>query len=236
MENQEFTLSEHLLELRMRLIKMVVVMTLAMGICFYYVEEIVRLLVQPANALDFIYISPPELFLTYIKITVVLGITLSMPFLLLQVWLFVKPGLKKKEKLYVFLSMVMGLVFFLIGVIFAYRCILPLSLKFFVGMSLDKIEPLFSFSNYIAFISSLLASFGIVFELPMVISLLTVLNLINPKQLKAYRKYVVLLIFIVAAFLTPPDIISQILMGLPMLLLFEISLVISEVIYRKKRI
>lgn len=233
MEYQQFTLSEHLKELRKRLLIITIAVFLVASICFAYIEKIVALLIAPAEALNFIYISPPELFLAYIKIAIALGSILSMPLILGQVWLFLKPGLKKKEKKYVFFSMVMGWLFFLLGSSFAYSCVLPLMLNFFVGMSIDLVTPLFSFSNYINFISGILISFGLVFELPIVVMLLTFLQLVNPEQLKKHRKFVCLGIFVMAAVLTPPDIVSQIFMGVPMLLLFEVSIFISKGIYKK---
>ena len=110
-----------------------------------------------------------------------------------------------------------------------------MTIQFFTTMSVDRIEPLFSFEDYIGFVSSLLLSFGIVFELPLLIVLLTQLGLVKPMTFKKHRKYVILVIFIVAAILTPPDVLSQVMMASPMIFLYEFRIIISSIIYRKKR-
>lgn len=235
MDDSKITLMEHLDELRKRIIVVVFSLLAATAASYAFIDRIVDFIVIPAEKLEFIYVSPPELFLEYIKIAFASGVALSMPVILIQVWLFIKPALKKKEKFFVLFSMIMGTVFFSTGVVFAYLFIIPLTLKFFVGMSLEQVEPLFSFSNYMKFISSLLVSFGLVFELPMIVILLTQLNLVTPDVFKKHRKIVILAVFIIASILTPPDVISQVLMGVPMVLLYELSILFSIVIYKKKQ-
>src|SRR5699024_2793604 len=149
-------------------------------------------------------------------------------------WMFIQPGLNKKEKRYAVLIMSMAVIFFLFGVIFAYFVIIPMAIRFFLNMTVSEVEPLFSFTNYVGFISSLIVSFGLVFELPLVVVLLTQLGFATPDKFKKYRKVVILGVVILAAILTPPDIVSQIMMTIPMLLLYEISIIISSVIYKRK--
>ncbi|WP_099188817.1 twin-arginine translocase subunit TatC [Tepidibacter mesophilus] len=235
MEDSKFTIIEHLDELRKRIIIIVISILIGTGSSYIFIEELVDIILKPAVDLDFIYISPPELFLEYIKIAFVFGVGVSIPIIMLQTWLFIKPGLKKKEKFFILFSMIMGLIFFVSGISFAYFIITPLTLKFFANMSLNQISPLFSFSNYIKFISSLLVSFGLVFELPMIVILLTQLNLVTPFVFKKYRKIVILIVFILASLLTPPDVISQILLGVPMALLYELSILFSVILYNRKQ-
>lgn len=235
MEDSKLTLIEHIDELRKRIIIVIISILIGTGASYIFIEELMDIIIKPAEGLDFIYISPPELFLEYIKIAFVFGIAISMPIIIVQTWLFIKPGLKKKEKFFILFSMIMGLIFFISGILFAYFIITPLTLKFFSNMSLDQIAPLFSFSNYIKFISSLLVSFGLVFELPMIVILLTQLNLVTPCIFKKYRKIVVLTVFVIASLLTPPDVISQILLGVPMTLLYEFSILLSVLIYKRKQ-
>lgn len=229
------TIVEHLTELRKRIIISVLAVIITSVLSYIYIDTLLDFIVQPASGLEFIYLSPPELFLAYLEISFITGMILASPVILLQIWIFIKPGLKKHERKYLLFALFMGMIFFLIGASFAYYMVIPLAINFFVAMSVQQIEPLFSFANYIRFISSLLLSFGLVFQLPLFIILLSQLNLITPKTLKKYRKFVVLLIFVVAAILTPPDIVSQVLMAGPMLVLYEFSVIISSIIYRRKR-
>ena len=230
MGEKPMSLVGHLEELRKRVMIIALVLVLGAIISYYYIDIIVHIINKPAKGLEFIYLSPPELFLAYIKISLVVGAVIGSPIILYQVWHFIKPGLKEKERKYLLFAMFMGIVFFLLGIVFAYFVIIPLTIEFFVKMSADQIEPLFSFTNYITFISSLLVSFGLVFELPLLMLLLTQLNLVQPSTFKHYRKYVILIIFVVAAILTPPDVVSQILMAIPMILLYEFSIFLTLII------
>ncbi len=238
MANNEIrlTLVEHLGELRKRLIISAIAIILGTMACYNFIDDIVELIVKPAEGLDFIYLSPPELFIAYVKVSLVLGLVVASPIVLFQIWMFIKPGLKDKEKRYVLFAMFMGIIFLLLGIVFAYYIIIPMTIRFFVTMSANDIEPLFSFSSYISYISSILLSFGLVFELPLIVILLTQLGLVAPNTFKRYRKMVILGIFVVAAILTPPDVVSQSMMALPMIILYEFSIVIATIIYRKKKI
>lgn len=234
-DDVRLTLVEHLGELRKRLIIASIAIIIGSLLCYNYIDRIIDIIVKPAQGLDFIYLSPPELFIAYVKISLVLGLFVAAPIVLFQIWMFIKPGLKEKEKKYVLFSMFMGIIFMLMGVTFAYYVIIPMTIQFFIKMSVDQVTPLFSFANYISFIGSLLLSFGLVFELPMIIILLTQLGLVAPKTFKKYRKIVILGIFIVAAILTPPDVVSQTMMAIPMVLLYEFSIIVSTIIYGKKK-
>lgn len=235
MEDKQLTLVEHLSELRRRIIIIFLGIIGGSIISYQFVDNIVELLVKPAEKLEFIYLSPPELFLAYIKIAIISGIVISSPISLMQIWLFIKPGLKPNERKYLRFGLWMGIVFFLIGVVFAYFTLVPITINFFTEISKNGIAPLFSFDSYLSFISSILLSSGLVFELPLLIILLTQLNLITASTLTKYRKYVILVIFIIAAVITPPDVISQVLLGVPMVLLYEISIWIAKVIGKRKK-
>lgn len=235
MEDKQLTLVEHLSELRRRIIIIFLGIIGGSIISYQFVDNIVELLVKPAEKLEFIYLSPPELFLAYLKIAIISGIVISSPISLMQIWLFIKPGLKPNERKYLRFGLWMGIVFFLIGVVFAYFTLVPITINFFTEISKNEIAPLFSFDSYLSFISSILLSSGLVFELPLLIILLTQLNLITANTLIKYRKYVILVIFIIAAIITPPDVISQVLLGVPMVLLYEISIWIAKVIGKRKK-
>lgn len=230
----KLTVIEHLNELRKRLIIIFLTIVICSIVSYTYIDTIIEYTVKPAKQMEFIYLSPPELFLAYVKIALVVGGIIASPVIMIQIWLFIKPGLKKKERKYLIFSLFMGIVFFLLGVSFAYLIIIPMTINFFVKMAANQIEPLFSFANYISFFSSLLLCFGLVFQLPLLIILLSQLRLVSAKTLRRYRKVFVLLMFIVAAILTPPDIVSQVLMAGPMIILYELSVSISSIIERRR--
>lgn len=236
MEDKQLTVMEHFSELRRRLTIIAVAVILGTILSYNYIDVLIDIIIKPSQGLDFIYLSPPELFMAYIKISLLVGFTITSPITLIQIWLFVKPGLKVKERRYLLFSLLMGVVFFLVGAVFSYFVIIPITINFFVQVQVDQISPLFSFENYISFILSLLLSFGLVFELPLLISLLSMLNLVTTNTLKKYRKIVTLVIFIVAAVLTPPDILSQTLMAVPMIFLYELSILIANSIEKTKKI
>ncbi len=234
-EDVKLTLVEHLGELRKRIMIIAIATLVLSFVGFRYIDTIINYMIKPAQKLEFIYLSPPELFMAQIKIAIIFGLVVASPINFLQVWLFVKPGLKKNEQKYLLFALFMGIIFFLLGAFFAYFVIVPITIDFFTNMSINRVEPLFSFGNYLSFMSSLLLSFGLVFELPMIVVLLTQLNLVSSTTFKKYRKMVILAIFVIAAVLTPPDVVSQTLMALPMVILYEFSIIMSTIIDRRKK-
>ncbi len=230
----KLTLREHLGELRRRIFISLISIIICAFVVYNYIDKIIDIITRPAGKLEFIYLSPPELFIAYIKISLVLGLVISSPVVLYQLWGFIKPGLKKRERRYIIFAMLMGTVFLSMGVVFAYYVIIPMTIRFFVTMSVDKVVPAFSFANYVSFVSSLLLSFGLVFELPLLIILLTRLGLVKPDTFKKYRKFVILAIVVLAAILTPPDVVSQVLMAIPMVFLYEFSIIVSSIMYKKR--
>ncbi|KAB3530244.1 twin-arginine translocase subunit TatC [Alkaliphilus serpentinus] len=234
MEDKKLSLVGHLEELRKRIIIIAIALIMGGVISYFYVDKIVDYIIMPAKELKFIYLSPPDLFLAYIKISLLTGLIITLPIVLYQIWRFVLPGLDLKQRLYLVLANILAMVFFLLGAAFAYFGIVPLTIEFFIKMSRDDIEPLFSFANYISFVGSMLLSFGLTFQLPILVMMLSQFNIVNPTFLRKSRKFIILIIFIVAAILTPPDIVSQILLATPMVLLFELSIIISSFIYKRK--
>ena len=228
MDDLKLPIIDHIAELRKRLIIIVSIVIAGTIGSYIYIETLIDLLLDPVRKLDFIYLTPPELFLSYLKISLVAGIIITSPLIFWNIWVFLVPGLKEKEKRYLGLALFMGFFLFLLGGFFAYRVIIPITIDFFVKLSTPVIQPKFSFGNYTGFISSILLSFGIVFELPILVALLTKFNLISASTLRKYRKYLIVVIFIIASFLSPPDLISQLLLAAPLLVLFEISVLISE--------
>jgi sec-independent protein translocase protein TatC len=151
-----------------------------------------------------------------------------------QIWLFVSPGLEDKQKKYVLIAFLLGGAFFVLGTIMAYLVVMPLIMKFLLEFQIPEIQANISFSSFLNFVLSTLLAFGTIFELPIVMFLLTKFGIVRSSFYTKYRKYMILIIFIVAAILTPPDVVSQVLMALPMLLLYEIGIVFSKFGQKKK--
>ncbi len=234
MEDIQLSLVGHLGELRKRLMIIAVAIIVGTALSYTYIDIIIDMVVKPAKGLEFVYLSPPELFLAYVKMSLVVGIIVASPIIIIQLWLFIKPGLEKKERKYLLFALFMGTIFFLVGTAFAYFVIIPMTIDFFIRMSVEAIEPRFSIANYISFCSSLLLSFGLVFQLPLLIILLSQLNLTSAKIFRKHRKIFILLICVVAAILTPPDVVSQILMAGPMILLYEFGILVAAIIDKRK--
>ena len=227
--NKDLTLIGHLGELRKRIINSMLSLIVFGLVAYNFAEPIAKDILGKADGMQFVYLTPSELMLSYIRIAVVGGLVISSPIILSQIWLFISPGLEKKQRRYVLVAFFLGGAFFIIGVVLSYIFALPLILKFFSGFQIPEIQATISFSSYLNFVLSTLLAFGAVFELPIVMFLLTRFGLVKTSFYTKNRKYMILVIFVVAAILTPPDVISQTLLALPMMVLYEIGIIFSKI-------
>lgn len=234
----EMGILEHLGELRKRLFIIVTVFFVVTIASFNFSDDIVGVLVETAIDIGYqmVYIAPGELFTQYIKISVITGLVVSSPVIFFQIWMFVRPALKSNEKSVVFLTLLAGLLCFVIGALFAYFIVVPITLTFFRNVdNFTMVQPTITIQNYITFVITTLLTFGIVFEMPVVTVLLSELGLLKPEWLTGSRKMVIVVVFVIAAIITPPDVISQTLVAFPMLLLFEVSIALSKMIGKRKK-
>lgn len=234
MNKEDLTLVGHLTELRRRIIISGLSIIIFSLIGYYFAENIALNLIDKASDMEFIYISPAELMLSYIRIGVYAGIVMAFPIIFSQIWLFVNPGIEKKHRKYLILAVIIGGIFFIVGVTFAYILVLPIIFTFFSGFQIDEIKASISFGNYLSFAIRIILSFGLVFELPILMFLLSRFNIVKPVFFEKYRKHMVVLIFLVAAFLTPPDVVSQSLIALPMLVLYQLGIILAKLGQGKK--
>jgi sec-independent protein translocase protein TatC len=181
-----------------------------------------------------IFTGLPEAFFTYLKVAFLSGIILAAPVIFYQFWIFVAPGLYKKEKRLLIPIVTLSTLFFVGGALFGYFVVFPYGFKFFLGFSSDTIKALPSMREYLSFSAKLLLAFGLVFELPLIITFLARLGLVSVEFLKKNRKYALLLFFVGAAILTPPDVVTQIMMALPLMVLYEISILGAKIFGKKK--
>ena len=229
------TITGHLDELRRRLFRIAAVFILASVVCFLFIQRFVDVALAMSPDFSFVYLSPSELFTSYLKLSFVLGLVLSSPFILWQVWGFIQPGLTEEEGKSALSAIVAGFLFFLLGALFCFLVVLPITLQFFYNFNgSTQITASISFNNYMNFVLGMLVAFGVVFEMPVLSFLLARLGLLKPEWLVAARKYAILLVFIVAAIITPPDVISQLMTAVPMLGLYELSIFVSRRAYKEK--
>jgi sec-independent protein translocase protein TatC len=240
MDEKKLPLTAHLQELRKRLILSFIAVGAGFILCYALAQPIFDILaapllkVMPAGG-SLVFISVAEAFFTYMKVAFIAGLILASPFILYQIWAFVAPGLYQKEKRYVVPFVLGGSLFFAMGVLFGYFIAIPIGFKFLLGYATDFIKPMPSMKEYLSFSIKFLLAFGLVFEFPVVLVLLSRIGVIDAKMLARQRKYAILLIFVFAAVMTPPDIVSQVLMALPLIGLYELSIVLSKIFGKKSK-
>ncbi len=230
---REMSFLDHLEELRWSIVKAVVALLLATAVCAYFAEYIVQvLLIGPLTAvgLKSQVLSPYGIILLYMQTVLICGFILSMPSTLYFVWKFVAPGLLKKERMYISRIVFYTSLCFFGGVAFAYFILLPTALKFFAAFGTDAIDLNIAIDRYVSFVLVMLLGAGLVFELPMAAYFLSKMGLLTPAFMRHYRKHAIVGILIVAAIITPtPDIITQVLLAAPLMLLYELSIFISYI-------
>ena len=230
---------DHLEELRWRILKSLGSVILFTLLTFPFTGILLKLLTYPNNKLkepaELIFLKPTGMLMVRLEIAVVVGIIASLPVIFYQFWQFISPGLVPKEKRYFLPALFFTTFCFLSGTAFAYYILIPTVLPFLFSMGTEAIKPTINITEYMSFVLRLILISGLIFELPILSFLLSITGIVKPKILKRYRKYGIVIIFILAAFLTPPDPISQLLMALPLLILYEISIWVSYLGYRKKK-
>ena len=232
------SLSGHLRELRNRILICVILLVVVFGICLSFAPRLVTLLTDMGRRYDYVYvyIAPQELFLVYMNVALVGAVVVCFPVLAYQVYAFCSPGLSGKERGYISGALIAGGLCFLVGVAFAYFISLPFMLRFLIQFTGEvDVSASISIQQYVSFLLTVFVIFGLVFELPVVSVLLTGLGLVKAEWLVKGRKVMIVIIFVLAAIITPPDIVSQIMVAIPMLALYEISIALSHVVGRARK-
>ena len=245
---KQATFIEHLTELRSRIIKSIIYLFIFFSICYFFAENIYAFLIEPyADAVKnelqnrrLIFTALHETFITYLKVAFFTAFFISSPIILTQIWKFIAPGLYKDEKKALLPYLIATPTLFLLGGMLVYYLVMPLAIKFFLTfessaeISSLPIQLEAKVNEYLSLIMRLIFAFGISFQLPVFLSLLARVGFIDSEYLKTRRKYVIVIIFAVAAILTPPDPITQIGLGLPLLILYELSILLVKLIEKKK--
>ena len=231
------SLSGHLQELRNRIAVVDVLLLVAFTACLSFAPRFITFLTDMGKAYDyvFVYIAPQELLLVYLNTALVGALVVCFPVVAYEVYAFCSPGLTKRERTFFIGSLLAGTVFFVVGVLFARFISLPFVLRFLIQFTGEvDVAASISIQQYIGFLLTIFVVFGLVFELPVVSVLLTGLGLIRADWLRKGRKIMIVVIFILAAIITPPDVVSQVMVALPMILLYELSIGLSSLVGRRR--
>jgi sec-independent protein translocase protein TatC len=236
-ERMPFT--AHLEELRSRLVRVLAAVGIGFVVCYSFKDWLFMVITRPLAAVlpaksFMIYTGMPEAFFIYMQIAFFASLLLTGPYCLYQIWKFISPGLLSREKKYVLPFVLVSTGLFIGGVLFGYFIVLPPAFQFFVSFSSDFLKPMFSLKEYLSLTLKFLLGFGISFQLPVFLFFMTKIGIVNARLLSKQRRYAILIIFIVAAILTPsPDALTQTLMALPLIVLYEIGIVVSRFAEKK---
>ncbi len=231
MNNRDMSIIDHLEELRWRILKSLAAIFLMSIITFYFSNNLVDLLINPANQITgemkLQVLTIQGMFMLKWNLAIIGGFVFSIPVITVQIWKFLSPGLYKKERKILLPLILTAFACFMFGGLFAYNIILPFSLDFFASMITEGIENNFSINYYFSFVLALIIGSGILFELPVASFLFSSIGIVTPSFLRKYRREAIMSTVILSAIITPPDPISLIIMSIPMLILYEVSIFVS---------
>jgi len=239
-KEEKLSFTAHLEELRRRLVFILIAVGIGFCACYAIKDWLFAVITRPLTMVlpqksFMIFTNLPEALFIYMKISFFASLVLTSPYTLYQIWKFISPGLHPGEKRYVLPFVISSSLLFIGGVLFGYFLVLPPAFRFFVSFSSDFLKPMLSLKEYLSLSLKFLLGFGLSFELPVFIFFMTKIGLVNARMLSRGRRYAILIIFIIAAILTPsPDAITQTLMAVPLIFLYEISIIVAR-FARKKR-
>jgi len=237
--DEKLPLTKHLEELRKRLIRIFIVLIIVFGVCYTYSKFFMDFIAAPIIPLlpeksTLAMLKLTEGFFTELKLSLMAAVFFSMPYILYELWKFVAPGLYAHEKKYVISFVIISSVLFFSGAAFAYYLVFPFGFKFFLNYAQGEVIASLSLQWYLSFVTRLILGFGIIFELPVFTLFLAKMGIVTADMMKKYRKYAIVGIFIVAAMFTPPDVFTQTMMAIPLIILYEISIFVAKIFGRKK--
>lgn len=231
-DRKDMPLGGHLQEFRFRLILCLVVVAAASTVAYMHVEEIVDILSAPAGKLYFL--NPAEVFFAYLEIAVFTGVLVTLPVICYEIWLFVRPALEPSEQHAVWWLLPSAVGLFYAGLAFAYYAVFPTAVRFFMSFSTASLQPMFSLQSYLSFFIAFMIPFGLVFELPLILFFLARLGVVTSSFLKGKRKILIVLSFVFAGVVSPTtDIFTQVMIAVPMIILYEISIFLVRYLLKK---
>lgn len=236
---KKISLVQHLVELRKRFMRVLYVLIVIFSVTYHFGPQLIEFAIAPlmkvmpeGSTLSMLKLT--EGFFTELKISIYASLFFAMPYILYELWKFISPGLYANERRYVFGFVFFATLLFVSGAAFAYYVAFPFGFEFFLSYVDENITANLSLEWYFSFVSKMTLGFGLIFEMPIVTLFLAKMGLVTAKMMRKYRRYSIIGIFIVAAILTPPDVFSQVLMAAPMLILYEISVIVAMIFGKKK--
>ena len=230
----EMAFFDHLDELRKRLIYIAAAVVVAAIVSFLFIDVIMDFITRPARDLELIYTTPAEAFMSQIRLALIVGVVVVLPFIFFQILVFIMPALRDSEKKAVIPLIGLMVFLFALGISFGYFVVFPFALTFFLGFATEQLLAYFKISEYISFVVAFLVSFGVVFQVPLVFWFLGYLSILSSDVLRRNRKFAVLIVAILSAVITPPDLFSQVLMIGPMMVLYEVGILLVRLTERKR--
>lgn len=210
--------------IRKKIFLFLIIIILIAIISFAFASFFLQILLRPAGDLTLVYLAPPDAFLANIRIAITIGFMVTIPLLIHQIVIFIFPLFFKKQRKTALIFIFSAILLFIIGLVFAYFVAFPFVIRFFLNFATTDLLPTFTITDYISFATNFFLAFALAFETPLIFWILGKLNIVSPKMLKQNRKFALLVIIVLSAFITPPDLISQIMISLPLILLYEISI------------
>ena len=250
-DKHQMTIWEHLEELRARIVKMMIAFLIGAGLSWWQKELLLDLLTEPfvkgwqagahvTGKPELVFLSPAALFLAYVRLSAIAGVVFALPILLYQVWAFVAPGLYSKEKRLAIPFVVSSCGLFAGGGYFGWKVAFPIAFQFFLGMAGKvgktlEVKPTVTVSDYLDFVTNMLLAFGLMAELPVLVFFLSIAGIVNHKHLIKFFRYFIVIAFVIAAVVTPPDPLSQLLLACPLILLYGVSIGVAYIFARKPK-
>ncbi len=224
----------HLSELRDRLIRGAICVMIFFAVAWFFSDILLQPIVALMKGSKPVFINPTEAFFVHMKVAFYAALAVSIPFLLYQAWSFVSPGLLENEQRYVLPFILCATVLFAAGAAFCYFLVLPFGLNFLLGYGGGQFSPMISIAALVGFCLTLMFVFGLIFQLPLVVIFLNLAGMVTAEQLASFRPYLIVISFILSAIITPPDIFTQAVLAVPLVLLYEISIVLIRLFGRKE--
>lgn len=236
-EEKKFTLTEHLRELRRRVLRAAIVFAVIVGLSFTFTNYLFKVMLRPIPPnIQLIYTELPEMIGVYIKVALMSGFVIALPYMIIELILFIAPGLKPNERKFVFGFVPSAILLFAVGVTFGYFVLLPPATNFLLTFGTEIATPYIRISNYIGVVSRLLFWLGIIFEIPLIAFLLAKVRIIGPRTLDRFRRHAIVGAFILSAIITPTmDPINQSLLAVPLIILYEASIWLAKLAHRTSR-
>lgn len=236
-DDKQLSFMGHLKELRSCLTRSVIALVVAIPISFYAAKYVFDILMKPVPGIKLIYTEVTEMLGTYAKVTLIIAVILTLPFIVYQLVMFVRPALTKRERNYVYIMLPAIAICFLIGATFAYFVLLPPALQFLFTFGSDIAEPMIKVGNYVSVLTNLLFWIGLCFEIPIVIFFLAKIGIVRTQWLTKFRKAAYIIAFIIGAVITPTfDPVNQSLVAIPIIILYEFGIILSRIARRKKEV